>query len=35
LDRFYAGKELSLKFSDAKLKIVPMERGKKVIESRI
>jgi len=35
LDRFYAGKELSLKFSNAKLKIVPMERGKKVIEGRI
>ncbi|MEM0384872.1 MAG: tRNA (cytidine(56)-2'-O)-methyltransferase [Nitrososphaeria archaeon] len=35
LDRFYEGKELSLKFSNAKLKIVPMERGKRVIESRI
>ncbi|MEM3403655.1 MAG: tRNA (cytidine(56)-2'-O)-methyltransferase [Nitrososphaeria archaeon] len=33
LDRFYMGKEIGLKFSDAKLTIVPTERGKKVIES--
>ncbi|MGQ9781697.1 MAG: tRNA (cytidine(56)-2'-O)-methyltransferase [Nitrososphaeria archaeon] len=33
LDRFYMGKEISLKFSDAKLKIIPSERGKKVVES--
>jgi len=33
LDRFYMGKEISLKFSNAKLKIIPSERGKKVVES--
>lgn len=33
LDRFYMGKEISLKFSDAKLNIIPTERGKKIVES--
>jgi tRNA (cytidine56-2'-O)-methyltransferase len=33
LDRFYMGKEISLKFSDAKLNIIPMERGKNIVES--
>ena len=32
LDRFYMGKEISLKFSDAKLRIIPSERGKRIIE---
>ena len=31
LDRFFEGKELKKKFVDAKLKIVPQNRGKKVI----
>jgi len=35
LDRFYMGKEIGLKFSDAKLTIVPTERGKRIIESRV
>jgi tRNA (cytidine56-2'-O)-methyltransferase len=33
LDRFYRGKELSVGFNQAKLRIVPQKRGKKVVES--
>jgi len=33
LDRFYEGQELDMKFNQAKLKIVPQKRGKKVIRS--
>jgi len=33
LDQFYNGKEKSLKFSDAKISIIPTERGKKIVES--
>jgi tRNA (cytidine56-2'-O)-methyltransferase len=33
LDRFYMGKEISLRFSGAKMNIIPTERGKKIIES--
>lgn len=33
LDRFYEGKELRIKFDQAKLRIVPQRRGKKVIRS--
>ena len=32
LDRFYDGKELNAGFNQAKLRIVPQKRGKKVIE---
>ncbi len=32
LDRLYRGKELNLDFSDAKIKIIPDPRGKKVIK---
>ncbi len=32
LDRLYRGKELSLVFNDAKIKIIPDPRGKKVIK---
>jgi tRNA (cytidine56-2'-O)-methyltransferase len=34
LDRFHEGKELCMKFNQAKLSIIPQKRGKKVIESR-
>jgi len=33
LDRFYEGKEFSMEFNQAKLKIVPQKRGKKVVKS--
>ncbi|MGD0330260.1 MAG: tRNA (cytidine(56)-2'-O)-methyltransferase [Nitrososphaeria archaeon] len=33
LDQFYMGKEISLKFSGAKVNIIPTKRGKKIIES--
>jgi tRNA (cytidine56-2'-O)-methyltransferase len=33
LDRFYMGKEISLRFSGAKMNIIPTERGKKIVES--
>jgi len=33
LDRFYKGKELDMKFNQARLKIVPQKHGKKVVES--
>lgn len=33
LDRFYRGKELSLRFSNARLNIIPSERGKRIVES--
>ncbi|MDT7875949.1 MAG: tRNA (cytidine(56)-2'-O)-methyltransferase [Sulfolobaceae archaeon] len=32
LDKLYKGEELNIQFSDAKLKILPQERGKKVIK---
>jgi tRNA (cytidine56-2'-O)-methyltransferase len=32
LDRFFSGKELSVEFKDAKVKIVPQKRGKKVVK---
>lgn len=32
LDRFYKGKELEKKFPKASLKVIPQERGKKVIK---
>ena len=32
LDRLFEGKELMLEFKDAKLKIIPQRRGKKVIK---
>lgn len=31
LDRIYKGEELNISFSDAKLEIIPKERGKKVV----
>jgi tRNA (cytidine56-2'-O)-methyltransferase len=31
LDRFFGGKELTKKFENAKLKIIPSKRGKKVV----
>jgi tRNA (cytidine56-2'-O)-methyltransferase len=31
LDRFFEGKELTRSFENAKLKIVPQQRGKKII----
>lgn len=34
LDRYFKGKELTKKFSKAKLKIVPQKKGKKVIKKR-
>ena len=34
LDRLYRGKELEISFSDAKLRILPSPRGKKVIRTR-
>lgn len=33
LDKFYRGKELSLRFSNARLNIIPSERGKRIVES--
>ena len=33
LDRIYKGEELNIQFSDAKLSIIPQERGKKVIKN--
>ncbi len=33
LDRLYCGKELAVKFKDAKLRIVPQKRGKKTLKS--
>jgi len=33
LDRFYEGKELVMEFNQAKLRIVPQKRGKKVVRS--
>jgi tRNA (cytidine56-2'-O)-methyltransferase len=33
LDRFFKGHELSMEFRDAKMRIVPKKRGKKVIAS--
>jgi len=33
LDRFYEGKELTMEFNQAKLRIVPQKRGKKVVKS--
>lgn len=32
LDRFFGGKELSMEFEEAKVKIVPQKRGKRVIK---
>jgi tRNA (cytidine56-2'-O)-methyltransferase len=32
LDRFFGGKELSTEFKDAKVKIIPQKRGKKVLK---
>jgi tRNA (cytidine56-2'-O)-methyltransferase len=33
LDRFFEGKELTKKFENAKIKIIPQERGKKIVSS--
>ncbi|WP_369611626.1 tRNA methyltransferase [Sulfurisphaera javensis] len=33
LDRIYKGGELNIQFSDAKLSIIPQEKGKKVIKN--
>ncbi|AWR99462.1 tRNA methyltransferase [Metallosphaera hakonensis] len=33
LDRLYKGEELNIMFGDSKIKVIPMERGKKVIRS--
>ncbi len=33
LDRLYMGKEISLRFSGAKMNIIPTKRGKKIVES--
>ncbi|WP_338057088.1 tRNA methyltransferase [Stygiolobus caldivivus] len=33
LDRIYKGEELNISFSDAKLTIIPKERGKKVVKN--
>ncbi len=32
LDRFFGGKELSAEFDEAKVKIIPQKRGKKVVK---
>ncbi len=32
LDRFFGGKELEMKFKDAKIRIIPQEKGKKVVK---
>ena len=34
LDRFFEGKELTKRFRNAQIKIIPQERGKKTIENR-
>ena len=34
LDRFFGGKELKRDFKNAKMKIIPQERGKKVIKNQ-
>jgi len=31
LDRFFEGKELAKEFKEAKIKVVPQERGKKTV----
>ena len=33
LDRIYKGEELNIQFSDAKLSIIPQEKGKKVTKN--
>jgi len=33
LDRFYGGEELAVGFNQAKMKIIPQKRGKKVVKS--
>ncbi len=35
LDRFFQGQELSTEFPDAKIRVVPQERGKKIIVKRV
>jgi len=35
LDRLYKGNELSLRFNDAKIEVIPMARGKRIVKKNI